>query len=53
MMNKDVQEMLSELKKIRGDLDKMQAYQKTTAEQVTLIAEHTAPAETPAEPAGT
>ena len=45
MMNKDVDEMISELKKIRGDLDKMQAYQKTIAEQVTIIAENTAPAD--------
>ena len=32
MMNKDVKEMLSELKKIRGDQDKLQAYVKTIAE---------------------
>ena len=48
MMNKDVDEIISELKKIRGDLDKMQAYQKTIAEQVTVIAENTAPAVEPA-----
>lgn len=45
MMNKDVDELISEIKKIRGDLDKMQAYQKTMAEQLTAIAENTAPAE--------
>ena len=45
MMNKDVKELLSEIKKIRGDLDKMQAYEKTMAEQITVIAENTAPAE--------
>lgn len=45
MMNKDVKELLSEIKKIRGDLDKMQAYEKTMAEQITVIAENTAPAD--------
>ena len=45
MMNKDVDELISEIKKIRGDLDKMQAYQKTMAEQLTAIAENTAPAD--------
>lgn len=50
MMHKDIAELISEVKKIRGDLDKMQAYQKTIAEQVTQIAENTAPAQ---EPAGT
>ena len=35
MMNKDVKEMLSELKKIRGDQDKLQAYVKTIAENTT------------------
>lgn len=49
-MHKDVAELISEVKKMRGDLDKIQAYQKTIAEQVTQIAENTAPAE---EPAGT
>ena len=45
MMNKQMAELISEVKKIRGDLDKMQAYQKTTAEQVTQIAVNTTPAE--------
>lgn len=49
MMNKDVKELLSEIKKIRGDLDKMQAYEKTMAEQITVIAENTAPADSDAE----
>ena len=44
MIDKLLSEMLAEIKKIRGDLDKMQAYQKTTAEQVTVIAENTSPA---------
>ena len=42
MIDKLLSELLSEIKKIRGDLDKMQAYQKT-------IAENTTPAETPTE----
>lgn len=47
MMHKDIAELISEVKKMRGDLDKMQAYQKT-------IAENTTPAEEPAsEPAET
>ena len=35
MMHKNVVEMLSELKKIRGDMDKVQAYVKTIAENTT------------------
>ena len=35
MMHKEVVEMLSELKKIRGDMDKVQAYVKTIAENTT------------------
>ena len=31
--------------KIRDDQDKIQAYLKTCAEQITIIAENTAPAE--------
>lgn len=47
MMHKDIAELISEVKKIRGDQDKIQAYLKT-------IAENTAPAEQSAqEPAGT
>lgn len=38
-----------EVKKIRNDLDKVQAYQKTIAEQITLIATYLAPTE-PTEP---
>lgn len=48
MMNKQVDELISEIKKIRNDMDAVKAYQKTIAEQVTVIAENTAPAETPA-----
>lgn len=42
--------LISEIEKIRKDLDKMQAYQKTMAEELQAIAQNTAPAE---EPAGT
>lgn len=46
MMHKEIAELISEVKKIRGDQDKIQAYLKT-------IAENTTPAEQPEEPAGT
>jgi hypothetical protein len=42
MIDKVLSELIVEVKKIRADLDKMQAYQKT-------IAENTTPAENPAE----
>lgn len=52
MMDKDAKELVSEIKKIRGDMDKVQAYLKTVAEQNTIIAtqvgiiaENTTPAE--------
>lgn len=45
MMNKTAEELVSEIKKIRGDQDKIQAYLKTCAEQITIIAQNTAPAE--------
>ena len=48
MMNKQVDELISEIKKIRNDMDAVKAYTKTIAEQVTVIAENTAPEETPA-----
>ena len=51
MMNKDVDKLLSELEKIRKDLDGVKAYQLTMAEQLTIIATNTAPADS--EPAGT
>ena len=49
MIDKLLSELIAEVKKIRGDLDKMQAYQKTTSEQVTVIAENTTPAEAAAD----
>ena len=36
--------LCEEIKKIRGDLDKMQAYQKTMAEELQTIATNTTPA---------
>lgn len=61
MMDKDAKELVSEIKKIRGDMDKVQAFLKTVAEQNTIIATqvgiiavNTTPAEEPtnAEPSG-
>lgn len=37
--------LIEEVEKMRKDLDKMQAYQKTTAEQLELIAQNTTPAD--------
>lgn len=37
--------LIEEVKKIRGDLDKMQAYQKTMAEELQTIATNTTPAD--------
>lgn len=45
MMNKDVDKLLSELEKIRTDLDAMKAYELTMAEQITIIATNTTPAD--------
>ena len=39
--------LLEEIKKIRNDLDAVKAYTKTMAEEITVIAENTAPADTP------
>ena len=41
--------LIEEIEKIRKDLDKVQAYQKTMAEELQTIAVNTTPAETPAE----
>ena len=41
--------LVSEIEKMRKDLDKMQAYQKTMAEQLELIAVNTTPADAGAE----
>lgn len=45
MMDKQAAELVSELKKIRNDMDAVKAYAKTIAEQVTIIATNTTPAE--------
>ena len=50
-MDRDlVLKLVEEIEKIRKDLDKMQAYQKTMAEELQTIAVNTTPA---TEPAGT
>ena len=41
--------LISEVEKMRKDLDKMQAYQKTMAEELVTIATNTTPAEEPVE----
>ena len=42
--------LVEEIEKMRKDLDKMQAYQKTMAEELQQIAVNTTPAETVEEP---
>lgn len=39
--------LIDEVEKLRKDLDKMQAYQKTMAEELQTIAVNTTPAEEP------
>ena len=41
--------LIEEIEKVRKDLDKMQAYQKTMSEELVVIAQNTTPAETPAD----
>ena len=41
--------LIEEIEKIRKDLDKMQAYQKTMAEELQTIAVNTTPADASAE----
>ena len=45
MMNKTAEELVSEIKKIRNDMDAIKAYQKTAAEQMEIIAVNTTPAD--------
>ena len=52
MMDKQAAALVEEIKKIRNDMDEVKAYTKTIAEQVTIIATNTTPAETPAENTG-
>ena len=40
--------LIEEIKKIRTDMDAVKAYALTMAEQITIIAQNTAPADTPA-----
>ena len=44
MIDKLLAELITEVKKIRNDLDAVKAYQKTTAESLEVIAVNTAPA---------
>ena len=45
MIDKLLSELITEVKKIRNDLDAVKAYQKTTAESLETIAVNTAPAD--------
>lgn len=54
MIDKLLSELITEIKKIRNDMDAVKAYQKTIAEQMEIIAVNTTPADTDdLEPAGT
>lgn len=54
MMDKQAAALVEEIKKIRNDMDAVKAYTKTMAEQITIIATNTTPAETQEEtPAAT
>ena len=46
MIDKLLSELISEIKKIRNDMDAIKAYQKTAAEQMEIIAVNTTPADT-------
>ena len=45
MIDKLLSELITEIKKIRNDLDAIKAYQKTAAEQMEIIAVNTTPAD--------
>ena len=54
MIDKLLSELITEIKKIRNDMDAIKAYQKTAAEQMEIIAVNTTPADTAeSEPAET
>ena len=54
MIDKLLSELITEIKKIRNDMDAVKAYQKTIAEQMEIIAVNTTPADIDdSEPAGT
>ena len=46
MIDKLLLELITEIKKIRNDMDGVKAYQKTISEQIAIIAVNTAPADT-------
>ena len=51
-MDRDLaMKLVEEIKKIRNDIDAVKAYTKTMAEQITVIAENTAPADSDNTPA--
>lgn len=45
MMDKQAAELCTEIKKIRNDMDAIKAYCLTMAEQITIIATNTTPAD--------
>ena len=45
MIDKFLSELITEIKKIRNDMDAIKAYQKTIAEQMEIIAVNTTPAD--------
>ena len=54
-MDRDLSlKLIEEIKKIRNDMDAVKAYALTMAEQITIIAQNTAPEDEPADatPAG-
>lgn len=46
MIDKLLSELITEIKKIRNDMDAVKAYTKTIAEQMEIIAVNTTPADT-------
>ena len=54
MIDKLLSELISEIKKIRNDMDAVKAYTKTIAEQIEIIAVNTTPTDSnDSEPAET
>ena len=54
MIDKLLSELITEIKKIRNDMDAVKAYQKTIAEQLEIISVNTTPADSvESEPAET
>lgn len=45
MIDKLLSELVTEIKKIRNDMDAVKAYTKTIAEQIEIIAVNTTPAD--------